>query len=102
MKKLLSIVFLLQLFFAQLLGAEGNDIPYFKSKGILESKQVKDNNQFTQFDIVIDETDPRTKDINSPVLIILNESQYRVIAASKATPGNAIKCFEVNGEIGQH
>lgn len=59
MKKISLVI--VQFLFAQFLLANGGDIPYYKSKGILENKQVKENNQYTQFDIVIDETDPRTK-----------------------------------------
>ena len=61
MSKIIRIFFVLQLCFAKSLMAIEGEIPYFKSKGILESKEVKETNKYTQFDIVIDETDPRTK-----------------------------------------
>ena len=61
MSRIIKIIFILQVCFAKSSMAIEGDIPYFKSKGILESKQIKENDQYTQFDIVIDETDPRTK-----------------------------------------
>ena len=61
MSKIVRIIFVLQLCFAKSLLAIEGEIPYFKSKGILETKQVKESSRFIQFDIVIDETDPRTK-----------------------------------------
>lgn len=59
MRKVKCLLFVL-IFALQNLNAQ-NEIPYHKSKGILETKLVKENTKFTEFDLIIDETDPATK-----------------------------------------
>jgi hypothetical protein len=36
-------------------------VPYYRSKGILASNPVKDNSEFIEYDLVVDETDPATQ-----------------------------------------
>jgi hypothetical protein len=61
MKRLILMIVILKLIPIQSILAKGEEIPYYKSKGIIQSEEVRNSNLYTQFDILIDETDPRTK-----------------------------------------
>ncbi len=60
-RKGILVLFVTACFQATFANADGVAIPYYKSKGILESKLVKEKTSYTEYDLLIDETDPRTK-----------------------------------------
>jgi hypothetical protein len=61
MVRLILMIAVIKLLSIQSIMAGGGDIPYYKSKGIIRSDEVKNSNSYTQFDILIHETDPRTR-----------------------------------------